>query len=135
MTDREKILIALREKPLKAFEIMKRVASGLPIALLKMREGGTGKFDIHKGHWLNVVQVSRRAEPYHSHTAERSKRAAWLVAYGTFEMCRPTPPMSVQGTDRIDRCISKLTRMDPERTWVRLGRLKAKLCLLSQSGF
>jgi hypothetical protein len=25
MTDREKILIALREKPLKAFEIMKRV--------------------------------------------------------------------------------------------------------------
>jgi hypothetical protein len=94
---------------------MKRVASGLPIALLKMREGGTGKFDIHKGHWLNVVQVSRRAEPYHSHTAERSKRAAWLVAYGTFEMCRPTPPMSVQGTDRIDRCISKLTRMDPEQ--------------------
>jgi hypothetical protein len=36
MTDREKILVALREKPLKAFEIMKRVnikASGrLPIA-------------------------------------------------------------------------------------------------------
>ena len=30
MTDREKILIAFREKPLKAFEIMKRVASGLP---------------------------------------------------------------------------------------------------------
>jgi hypothetical protein len=25
MTDREKILVALREKPLKAFEIMKRV--------------------------------------------------------------------------------------------------------------
>jgi hypothetical protein len=37
MTDREKILIALREKPLKAFEIMKRVNI---------------KFDIHKGHWL-----------------------------------------------------------------------------------
>ena len=30
MTDRERILIALREKPLKAFEIMKRAASGLP---------------------------------------------------------------------------------------------------------
>ena len=61
MTDREKILIALREKPLKAFEIMKRVASvRLPIALLKMRDGGAVKFDIHKGHWLDVVQVSRR---------------------------------------------------------------------------
>ena len=60
MTDREKILITLREKPLKAFEIMKRVASGLPIALLKMRDGGAVTFDIHKGHWLNVVQVSRR---------------------------------------------------------------------------
>ena len=59
MTDREKILIALREKPLKAFEnheACEHKASGLPIALLKMRDGGAVKFDIHKGHWLDVVQ-------------------------------------------------------------------------------
>jgi hypothetical protein len=63
MTDGEKILIALREKPLKAFEnheACEHKASGLPIALLQMRDGGAVKFDIHKGHWLNVVQVSRR---------------------------------------------------------------------------
>src|SRR4051812_6391950 len=56
MTDREKILIALREKPLKAFEIMKRVNIKHPddcqSLLLKMRDDGVVKFDIHKGHWL-----------------------------------------------------------------------------------
>ena len=63
MTDREKILIALREKPFEGFrdhEACEHKASGLPIALLKMRDGGAVKFDIHKGHWLDVVQVSRR---------------------------------------------------------------------------
>ena len=64
MTDREKILIALREKPLKAFEIMKRVniknQDDCQSLLLKMRDDGAVKFDIHKGHWLDVVQVSRR---------------------------------------------------------------------------
>lgn len=56
MTDREKILIALREKPLKAFEIMKRVnirnQEDCQSLLLKMRDEGTVKFNIHKGHWL-----------------------------------------------------------------------------------
>jgi hypothetical protein len=56
MTDREKILIALREKPLKAFEIMKRVnikhQDDCQSLLLKMRDDGAVKFDIPKGHWL-----------------------------------------------------------------------------------
>jgi hypothetical protein len=56
MTDREKILVALREKPLKAFEIMKRVnikhQDDCQSLLLKMRDEGAVKFDIHKGHWL-----------------------------------------------------------------------------------
>jgi hypothetical protein len=56
MTDREKIIAVLREKPLKAFEIMKRVnirnQEDCQSLLLKMRDEGTVKFDIHKGHWL-----------------------------------------------------------------------------------
>jgi hypothetical protein len=56
MTDREKIVIALREKPLKTFEIMKRVnirnQEDCQSLLLKMRDEGAVKFDIHKGHWL-----------------------------------------------------------------------------------
>jgi hypothetical protein len=56
MTDREKILIALREKPLRAFEIMKRVnikhQDDCQSLLLKMRADGVVKFDIHKGHWF-----------------------------------------------------------------------------------
>jgi len=56
MTDREKILAALREKPLKAFEIMRRVnirnQEDCQSLLLKMRDDGVVKFDIHKGHWL-----------------------------------------------------------------------------------
>jgi predicted Zn-ribbon and HTH transcriptional regulator len=44
MTDREKILVALREKPLKAFEIMKRVnikhEDDCQSLLLKMRDEG-----------------------------------------------------------------------------------------------
>ena len=56
MTDREKILTALREEPLKAFEIMKRVnirnQDDCQSLLLKMRDDGVVKFDTHKGHWL-----------------------------------------------------------------------------------
>ncbi len=56
MTDQEKILGALREKPLKVFEIMKRVnirnQDDCQSLLLKMRDAGVVKFDIHKGHWL-----------------------------------------------------------------------------------
>ena len=56
LKDRENILNALREKPLKVYEIMKR--ANLPneeacqSLLLKMRDEGLIKFDIHKGRWL-----------------------------------------------------------------------------------
>jgi len=56
LNDREKILKALREKPLKTYEIMKRaniakeeVCQSL---LLKMRDEGVVKFDIHGGRWF-----------------------------------------------------------------------------------
>jgi DNA-binding IclR family transcriptional regulator len=55
LNDRENILKALREKPLKVHEVMKRanvvneeVCQSL---LLKMRDQGLVKFDIHKGRW------------------------------------------------------------------------------------
>ena len=55
LKDRENILNALREKPLKVYEVMKR--ANLPneeacqSLLLKMRDEGLLKFDIHKGRW------------------------------------------------------------------------------------
>jgi hypothetical protein len=56
LNDRENILTALREKPLKIHEIMKRanVANEeiCQSLLLKMRGEGLVKFDIHKGRWL-----------------------------------------------------------------------------------
>jgi DNA-binding IclR family transcriptional regulator len=56
LKDRENILNALREKPLKVYQLMRR--ANLPneeacqSLLLKMRDEGLVKFDIHKGHWL-----------------------------------------------------------------------------------
>ena len=59
MTDREKILIALGEKRLKVFEILKRVNINMRTIcqslLLKMRDDGAVKFDIHKGYWLALT--------------------------------------------------------------------------------
>jgi DNA-binding IclR family transcriptional regulator len=55
LNDRENILNALREKPLKVYEVMRR--ANLPneeacqSLLLKMRDEGLVKFDIHKGRW------------------------------------------------------------------------------------
>ena len=55
LKDRENILKALGEKPLKVYEVMKR--ANLPneeacqSLLLKMRDEGLVKFDIHKGRW------------------------------------------------------------------------------------
>ena len=55
LNDRENVLSALREKPLKVYEVMKR--ANLPneeacqALLLKMRDEGLVKFDIHKGRW------------------------------------------------------------------------------------
>ena len=58
MTDREKILGALREKPMKVFDVMKRVNITNQVScqdlLLKMRDDGVVRFDIHKGVWTAV---------------------------------------------------------------------------------
>lgn len=58
MTDREKILAVLSEKPLTINALMKRVNIANQDAcqdlLLKMREDGVVRFDIHKGVWLKV---------------------------------------------------------------------------------
>jgi hypothetical protein len=56
MSDRENILNALREKPLKVYEIMRRAnvpnEESCQSLLLKMRGEGSVKFDIHKGQWF-----------------------------------------------------------------------------------
>jgi hypothetical protein len=56
LNDRENILSSLRQTPLKVREIMKRanVASEevCQSLLLKMRDEGVVKFDIHSGRWL-----------------------------------------------------------------------------------
>src|SRR5882757_2061327 len=53
--DRENVLSALREKPLKVYEVMKRAnipnEEACQSLLLKMRDEGLVKFDIHKGRW------------------------------------------------------------------------------------
>jgi hypothetical protein len=55
LNDRENILSALREKPLKVYEVMKRAnvvnEEACQSLLLKMRDEGLVKFDIHKGRW------------------------------------------------------------------------------------
>jgi DNA-binding IclR family transcriptional regulator len=55
LNDRENILNALREKPLKVYQIMKRAnvpnEEACQTLLLKMRDEGSVKFDIHKGVW------------------------------------------------------------------------------------
>jgi DNA-binding IclR family transcriptional regulator len=56
LNDRENILSALRDKPLKVFEIMRRAnvtnEEACQSLLMKMRDEGLVKFDIHKGRWL-----------------------------------------------------------------------------------
>jgi DNA-binding IclR family transcriptional regulator len=56
LNDRDKILSALREKPLKVHEIMKRAnvanQEACQSLLLRMRDEGVVKFDIHSGQWL-----------------------------------------------------------------------------------
>jgi DNA-binding IclR family transcriptional regulator len=56
LNDREKILSALRERAMKVREIMKRAnianEEACQILLLKMRDEGLVKFDIHSGRWL-----------------------------------------------------------------------------------
>jgi hypothetical protein len=57
LKDREKVMTALREKPMKIFDVMKRanmtnqeVCQSL---LLKMRDEGGHQFDINKGVLVN----------------------------------------------------------------------------------
>lgn len=56
LDDRDKVLSALREKPQKVFEVMKRAnisnQEACQSLLLKMRDEGSVKFDIHKGQWF-----------------------------------------------------------------------------------
>ena len=56
MSDRENILYLLREKPRKVYEIMRRAnvmnEESCQSLLLKMRDEGSVKFDIHKGRWF-----------------------------------------------------------------------------------
>ena len=56
LNDRDKILSAFGEKPLKVYEIMKRAnisnEEACQSLLLKMRDEGLVKFDIHSGRWL-----------------------------------------------------------------------------------
>lgn len=55
LKDREKIMTALLEKPMKIFEVMKRTnmtnQEACQSLLLKMRDEGAIKFDINKGLW------------------------------------------------------------------------------------
>ena len=56
LNDRENILSALREKALTVREIMRRAnvvnEEVCQALLLKMRDEGVVKFDIHSGRWL-----------------------------------------------------------------------------------
>lgn len=55
LNDREKVMTALREKPMKIYDVMKRANMANQEAcqslLLKMRDEGAIKFDINKGVW------------------------------------------------------------------------------------
>jgi hypothetical protein len=56
LNDRENIMNALREKALKVHEVMRRAnvanEEACQSLLLKMRDEGVVKFDIHSGRWL-----------------------------------------------------------------------------------
>jgi DNA-binding IclR family transcriptional regulator len=56
LNERENVLKALREKPLKVHEVMRRAnipkEEACQALLLKMRDEGLVKFDIHSGRWI-----------------------------------------------------------------------------------
>jgi DNA-binding IclR family transcriptional regulator len=55
LNDRENILSALREKQLKVYELKRANVvneEACQSLLLKMRDEGLVRFDIHKGRWL-----------------------------------------------------------------------------------
>lgn len=59
LKDREKVMSALLEKPMKIFEVMKRAnmtnQEACQSLLLKMRDEGAIKFDINKGLWSIIT--------------------------------------------------------------------------------
>lgn len=59
LNDRENILSALREKPLKVYEVVRRAnivnEETCQSLLLKMRDEGLVKFDIHKGMAHRII--------------------------------------------------------------------------------
>ena len=82
MSERENILSALREKPLKVYEIMRRAnvmnEESCQSLLLKMRDEGSVKFDIHKGDGLsesdagpNLLVLTKRNPKTLNNTAIR----------------------------------------------------------------
>src|SRR6202030_2609863 len=107
MTDREKILIALREKPLKAFEIMKRVnikhQDDCQSLLLKMRDDGAVKFDIHKGHWLAASRCSLGHQRLGELPSRFFQRRERLAASGRLFVSAKSSAMSGSGTFRTPR--------------------------------
>jgi DNA-binding IclR family transcriptional regulator len=66
LNDRENILSALRQKPLRVNEVMKRAnipnQEACQSILLKMRDEGLVKFDIHAGRRLIGWLAARLAE-------------------------------------------------------------------------
>jgi hypothetical protein len=55
MSDRERVLTALREKPMKVYDKKRANITNQDVCqslLLKMRDDNVLKFDIHKGLWL-----------------------------------------------------------------------------------
>ena len=56
LNERENVLKALREKPLMVHEVMRRAnipkEEACQALLLKMRDEGLVRFDIHSGRWI-----------------------------------------------------------------------------------
>ena len=77
LNDRENILSALGEKPLTVYQIMRRAnvanAEACQALLLKMRDEGLVKFDIHTGRWL--IGNSRKSRHHPALITEHSLRA------------------------------------------------------------
>jgi hypothetical protein len=91
LKDRENILNALREKPLKVYEIMRR--ANLPneeacqSLLLKMRDEGLVKFDIHKGRWLigwPATRILMQASKWNIYSGHGSFGSDWIRAEALF---------------------------------------------------
>jgi hypothetical protein len=103
LNDRENILSALREKPLKVYEVMKRAnvvnEEACQSLLLKMRDEGLVKFDIHKGRWLIKKSTKWLREHQSELLTPWSRQDAW-----GWQMTHPGPDVQcrVAGERRRD---------------------------------